>query len=403
MTPRIAGRNFLVAPAATKAAARAATTVAAMAAALLSAAQVSHAEVAKPLGAAAAAAEPDAAARALVAALGLEEAVAPVRERAGWKPLKRVVVPAAAAASLESLRAVAPGVELLPAESPEQAEKLASRADAVLGFCTPGLVAKGSTVRWVQSFNAGVERCVDAPAFRDGSVLLTNMQRASGPVIAEHVIAMVMALSRGLPQYVRQQDAKVWERGPARQGLRIVKGQTMLVVGLGGIGAGVAERAHALGMKVIGVRASGRTGPEFVSEVGLTSDLPALLPRADVVVDTLPLTADTHNLFDARAFAAMKRGAYFVNVGRGGTVVTADLVDALRNGTLGGAALDVTEPEPLPPDHPLWTAPNVIITPHTSNSWGGQAGVALGVARENLRRYVAGERMLSVVEAGRGY
>jgi phosphoglycerate dehydrogenase-like enzyme len=165
----------------------------------------------------------------------------------------------------------------------------------------------------------------------------------------------------------------------------------------------VARRAHALGMKVIATRASSREGPDFVSHVGLSDELPTLITQADVVVSTLPLIPSTTHLFDAKMFARMKKTAFFINVGRGGSVVSDDLVAALNNGTIAGAGLDVTEPEPLPKDHPLWKAKNIIITPHMSaRSDLGQAVREL-ILREQLRRFVAGDKMLSIVDLKKGY
>jgi phosphoglycerate dehydrogenase-like enzyme len=177
----------------------------------------------------------------------------------------------------------------------------------------------------------------------------------------------------------------------------------VLVVGLGGIGTEVAKRAHALGMRVIATRASGRDGPPFVSYVGLPDELRKLAGEADFIVNTTPLTPATTGVFDAAFFAATKQGAYFVNVGRGKSVVQSDLVDALKSGRIAGAGLDVTDPEPLPSDHPLWKFPNVIITPHVSAESDVDQQVRFAILRENLRRYVAGEKMLSVVDVAKGY
>jgi phosphoglycerate dehydrogenase-like enzyme len=177
----------------------------------------------------------------------------------------------------------------------------------------------------------------------------------------------------------------------------------MLVVGLGGIGLEVAKRANALGMKVIATRNSSREGPSYVSHVGLPDELPTLISQADVVVAALPLVPATTNLFDAAMFARMKKTAFFINVGRGGSVVTNDLLAALNNGTIAGAGLDVTEPEPLPTDHPLWRARNIIITPHMSaQSDLGQSARAL-IYREQVRRFAAGDKLLSVVDFSKGY
>ncbi len=182
-----------------------------------------------------------------------------------------------------------------------------------------------------------------------------------------------------------------------------IEGKTVLVVGLGGIGTEVAKRAHALGMTVTAVRASGHEGPDYVSYVGLPSELRRLAGTADFIVNTTPLTAATTNLFDAKFFDACKKGAYFFNVGRGRSVVQADLVAALRSGQIAGAGLDVTEPEPLPADDPLWKLQNVILTPHVSAASDLGQTVRLEILKENLRRYVAGEKMLSVVDVAKGY
>ncbi len=180
-------------------------------------------------------------------------------------------------------------------------------------------------------------------------------------------------------------------------------GRTMLLVGLGGIGSAVALRAAAFDMRVIAVRASGRPGPDYVEAVGMPDQLLEMAADADVVVNSSPLTPDTRGMFDAEFFAALKPSAYFINVGRGQSVVTDDLVAALESRRLAGAALDVTDPEPLPSDHPLWRMSNVIITPHVSAGSDRIRERVFLVVRENLRRYVTGEPMLSVVSQEKGY
>ena len=182
-----------------------------------------------------------------------------------------------------------------------------------------------------------------------------------------------------------------------------ISGKTLLVVGLGGIGTDVAQRAHALGMRVTATRASGHEGPAFVSYVGLPDELLKLAADADFIVNTTPLTPQTTGIFNPAFFAAAKPGAYFINVGRGGSVVQADLVAALESGRIAGAGLDVTDPEPLPSGSPLWKMQNVIITPHVSSDSDLGLAARVAVIRENLRRYVAGERMLSEVDLGKGY
>ncbi|MEQ9449861.1 MAG: NAD(P)-dependent oxidoreductase, partial [Rhodospirillaceae bacterium] len=150
-------------------------------------------------------------------------------------------------------------------------------------------------------------------------------------------------------------------------------------------------------------RNSSRDGPAFVDYVGLASELPELIGEADVVVNATPLTPATTGLFDAAMFERMKTSAFFINIGRGASVVTDDLVTALERGHIAGAGLDVTDPEPLPNGHPLWSAPNVIITPHIAGVSQLKLDRVWEVMRENLRRYVAGEKMLSVVDPTLGY
>ena len=340
----------------------------------------------------------------LVKRYGLEESKAPVRERAGWAPPRKVLVWNRTPQLLSTLQSAAPGVDLIPAANQAEAVRLAAEADAVIGFCSEDVLAAGPRIRWVQVFWAGVEDCVSVPALRERAVLLTNMQRVAGPVMAEHVVAMMLAFARGLQFFIPERAAGRWtDEPPSSVRMVTIEGKNVLVVGLGGIGTEVARRAHALGMRVTATRASGREGPEFVSYVGLPDELHKLAADADFIVNTTPLTPQTTSIFNAKFFAAAKPGAYFFNVGRGGSVVEADLVAALESGRIAGAGLDVTDPEPLPATSALWKMQNVIITPHVSSDseLGLDARVAL--IRENLRRYVTGERMLSEVDLGKGY
>jgi len=340
----------------------------------------------------------------LVQQLGLQESATPVRELAGWQRPQKVLFLNLNPALVPSLQAVAPGVELVPAKDAAEAAKLAGGVDAVLGFCTPEVLAAGAAIRWIQVYWAGVERCVAIPALSERKILLTNMQRVAAPVMAEHVLAMMLALTRGLDFYILERAAARWTRElPPPAKLTALEGKTVLVVGLGGIGTEVARRANSLGMRVVATRASGREGPPFVSYVGLPDELRKLASEADFIVNTAPLTTATTGMFDAGFFAAAKQGAFFINVGRGKSVVQEDLVAALKSGRIAGAGLDVTDPEPLPADNPLWKFPNVIITPHVSADSDVDEQVRFAILRENLRRYVAGEKMLSVVDVAKGY
>ncbi|MGE0581803.1 MAG: D-2-hydroxyacid dehydrogenase [Steroidobacteraceae bacterium] len=353
--------------------------------------------------AASAATPPDVA--QVIEQLGLEAGPAPVRERAGWRPLRKIVVQANLAPdAIRYLAPVAAGARIIVVASPADALKAAPGADAFFGFCEADLLAAAPDVRWVQAFSAGVERCVALPAIRTRDIVVTNMQRALGPPMAEHALALLLALARHLDTYIARDATGTWDEATGRGApVRVLAGKTLLVVGLGGIGTEVARLANAIGMRVIATRASGRAGPPFVEHVGKPDQLLEFAGRADAVVAALPLTAETRSLFDAKFFAAMKPGAYFVNLGRGASVVTDALVAALKSGQVGGAGLDVTDPEPLPPNHPLWRAPRSIITPHMSATTDADAGYRRTIVRENLRRWQAGEALLSVVDVRRGY
>jgi phosphoglycerate dehydrogenase-like enzyme len=351
------------------------------------------------------AAEPDDAAVArLISDLGLQEDEVAVRDREGWIRPDRIVIRSAFPEQLEELREVAGDVELIEAANPAEAEAVIANAQAMIGFCDARLIDEGAKLHWIQTYSTGVERCVTLPQLRERKLLLTNMRGSSGPEIAEHVIAMLLAFTRGLNRYIAVQPQGEWNQAlvPPDQKWEL-EGRTLLVVGLGGIGTQVARRADALGMRVVAIRNSSRSGPALVDYVGLPDELLTLTAQADAVVNSVPLTASTQGLFDAEFFTMMKPTAYFINVGRGKSVVTGDLVAALSAGQLAGAGLDVTDPEPLPPDHPLWQMSNVIITPHVSAGSDRIFERVFTIVRENLRRYVAGEPMLSVVNLDKGY
>jgi phosphoglycerate dehydrogenase-like enzyme/glyoxylase-like metal-dependent hydrolase (beta-lactamase superfamily II) len=335
----------------------------------------------------------------------LREGKSPTKADADWTPPRRVLWRDYWPERLPLLALVAPGVEIVPFASNEEAITHVEDADAVIGTATPELLAAGSKLRWVQVGSAGVERYLAIPELGSGEVLLTNGQKLASPEIAEHVMALTRALARGLGFAVTAQIRGTWIRSEigGQAPLQRLRGKTMLVVGLGGIGTEVARLASAAEMRVTGIRSSRRSGPPFVDRVGLTEDLAAYAAEADVVVNCLPMTPDTADIFDEALFHIMKPTAFFVNVGRGGTVDTDALIAALSTGEIAGAGLDVTDPEPLPQGHPLWTAPNLIITPHYA-AWSdiGRERRWL-LYRENLRRFAAGEPLLSVVDPERGY
>jgi phosphoglycerate dehydrogenase-like enzyme len=337
----------------------------------------------------------------LIEKLGLHVASQPVRERPGWQSPRIVLVNPELHELLPQLQQAASGAKLI--EMTAASPRDIAAADVALGVCSAEVLAKAKQLQWIQWLAAGVERCVQQPLVRERHILLTNLQRTMGPSMAEHVMGMMLVLSRHLDYFLREQQQAHWAKEGSRPQLADLEGKTVLVVGLGGIGTEVARRAHAFGMRVIATRASGRNGPDYVSYVGLPDELLKLAREADFVVNCAPITPQTTGIFNKQFFAALKPGAYFVSVGRGRSTVTADLIAALNSGALAGAGLDVVDPEPLPADSPLWHLSNLIITPHVSADTPFAEEQRSAVIVENLRRYAAGEPMLSVVDVERGY
>lgn len=347
------------------------------------------------------AATPPLSAAQLIDTLGLHVAPSPVRERSGWRPPRVILVMAPLHDLLPQLQQVAPAVRFV--EMDKATPRDIAAADATFGVCSAEVLKQAQHLAWIQWPAAGVERCVQQPLLRERAPLVTNLQRTMGPSIAEHVIAMMLALSRHFEDFYREGQQGHWATEDSAPELEDVGGKTVLVAGLGGIGTEVARRAHALGMRVVATRASGHEGPDFVSYVGLPDELGKLAHDADYVVNCLPLTPETTGIYNKEFFAGMKHSAYFISIGRGRSTVTADLTAALTQGTIAGAGLDVVDPEPLPADNPLWHAPHLIITPHVAANTAVAEQTRNAVLIENLRRYVAGEPMLSVVDISKGY
>ncbi len=333
----------------------------------------------------------------------------PISDHPGWRKPQKVVVLAPDFVRQQRtdfeawLQEAAGDATVVLAANQREFIDESKDADVALGRCF-GLTEQHTRLRWVQRYGVGVERCLANPTVLQDRVVLTNGRGLSGPYIAEHVITMAMMLSHGMLKQYKNQQAKNWDSRFLPPGtVKPVWKKTMLVVGLGGIGSKVAEKAHGLGMRVNAIRNSRRQGPDYVDYVGLSHELQDLAAKADFVVNTLPLTDDTQYIYNKAFFNNIKPGAFFINVGRGRSVVTADLMEALENGTLAGAGLDVVDPEPLPRNHELWALDNVIITPHNSGRSGYNSPSLMIFVRENLRRYTAGEPLLNVVDKKKGY
>ncbi len=308
-------------------------------------------------------------------------------------------------AELEALERSVPNLHVVVGLSPEEALRRAPEFHGIDGrYCTSEFLRVASSLCWVQAGSAGVERYLVLPELAlEERIVLTNMKGVHGPAIADHVFAMLLALSRDIPRYVDPARRGQWDRGDSDPQPFALQDRTLLVVGLGGIGSEVARRAKGFGMRVLATRRSGVPAPAFVDRQGRPEELFSLLPEADVVVLCVPLTAETTGMIGARELRAMKPGAYLVNVARGKLVDTQALVEALRAGRLAGACLDVTDPEPLPPDHPLWSLPGVVITPHVAGRSELTDERRRALYLENLLRFGRGEPLLNVVDKRAGY
>lgn len=340
-----------------------------------------------------------------LAGLGLRESAVASRDMPGWEKPQRIVVRTIFGPQIvQQLGKSLPGIEVVGAATVPEAVAAMPGAQVLIGFCEKSLFDAADALHWVQVFFAGVENCVSLPAMQAGDIVLSNGQRLSSPAIAEYTIGTMLAMVRNLDGYRDAQSQRDW--APVYGGgggIGELGGRTMLVVGLGGIGTQVAQRAHALGMKVLATRGSRREGPDYIEYVGLAHEAIELAARADIVVNAAPLTAQTRGMFDKAFFEAMKPQAYFISVGRGASTVTDDLVAALENKSIAGAALDVTDPEPLPADHPLWSTPGALITPHIAAQSPETLQRVMALVMENLKRYVAGDPLLSVVNIKKGY
>ncbi|HYV60761.1 MAG TPA: D-2-hydroxyacid dehydrogenase [Acidimicrobiia bacterium] len=293
--------------------------------------------------------------------------------------------------SLDQLRRAAPQL------TDEQRDAFA-RAEVLLALDLPfGLGQLAPALRWVQAVGAGTDHLRGAELGR--GVTVTNAAGVAAVPIAEFVIARLLGIWKRFDDLADQQRRHAWEPAYGRQ----VAGLTLGLVGLGAIGSAVAERARALGMRVLAVRRRpGAVDSRTVDEVVGPEGLHGMLARADAVVVCAPATPETNNLFDAAAFAAMKPGAVFCNVARGSLVDEAALLDALQAGHIAAAALDVTRTEPLPADSSLWDAPNLLLSPHSAASLDRYVESVIDLFVDNLGRYLRGESLRNVVELSTG-
>jgi phosphoglycerate dehydrogenase-like enzyme len=295
-----------------------------------------------------------------------------------------------------------PEVEFISFENdPAVLERHIEEADAVIGDVPEQLLPRAGRLRWVQTTGAGAN-AVSTPAFAATDIVATSAVGVHVASVPEHVLAMLLAFARRLPEQILNQHGAHRFYWPT--GMFEVEGQTLGLLGFGKIGQALARKAKGLGMRVVVWRRSDAAAPsELVDRQFARDDLHGLLADADHVVITLPLTPETQGLIGAAELGAMKRSAFLYNVGRGPIVVQDDLMAALHDGTIAGAGIDVTDPEPLPPDHPLWDAPNLILLTHYGGLTPKYGPRAYAIISENVRRFLASEELLNLVDKARGY
>lgn len=254
-------------------------------------------------------------------------------------------------------------------------------------------------LEWVHTLSAGVEKLL-FPEIQAADTILTNSKGIHGIPVSEHVLAMMLAFSRGLTVSIRQQEAKQWRRMPTNE----LHDHTLAIVGLGSIGREIAKKAKALGMTVIASKQE-LTTELFVDKLYPPDgdSLLEMLAAADFVVIALPLTENTRHLIGLKQFSAMKRSAYLFNIARGTVITESDLITALEQKLIAGAGLDVFDIEPLPESNPLWDMPNVIITPHVAALSPAYLDRAIKLFADNLTRFIQGRDMINVVDKLKGY
>ncbi|MBI2203018.1 MAG: D-2-hydroxyacid dehydrogenase [Candidatus Rokubacteria bacterium] len=299
--------------------------------------------------------------------------------------------------------AAVPALDVVVAEDDAQARNVIAEAEAAFGTITPELLRQAAKLRWLQAPQAAPPAGYYHPALVAHPVVVTNFREIYNDHIAAHIMAFVLAFARGLHDYLPRQLQRDWRPEPLDTGVVHLPESTALIVGVGGIGAETARLAAAFGMRVTGVDARRRDTPPGVAEMHAPDALDALLPRADFVILTVPHTPATEGFMHRARFARMKRSAFFINIGRGKTTRLDDLVAALRAGEIAGAGLDVFEQEPLPADHPLWTMPGVLITPHTAGFGPYLDERRFEILVENCRRFVAGQPLRNVVDKARWF
>ena len=298
----------------------------------------------------------------------------------------------------KAVSAQVPEMHVVVAELGADPRPLLATADAAFGMPTPEQLAAAPQLQWLQAPAAAPPPSFFSAELIEHPVVVTNLRGVYKDNLANHVMAYVLSFARGLPRYAAQQAQGQWHRDIDDIGIVDIAATTMLLIGAGEVAVATATRAHAFGIRVIGVDSFPERVRAELDALHHIDELDHVLPTADWVVMTVPHTPETEAMMHAARFATMKRSAYLINVGRGETVRLDHLTEALANGMIAGAALDVSEIEPLPNTHPLWSLSNVIITPHVAGYGHDTDAEREAVIVENAQRFVRGEPLRYVID-----
>jgi phosphoglycerate dehydrogenase-like enzyme len=316
---------------------------------------------------------------------------------------KKILVTGLTPDAVQDLQKSAPRAKIVSVKNEQEAVAQVADADAILGTISPELVRKGKNLKWFQTYSAGVETYLhlSTPDLKNSNITVTNCKIIQGPEIADHALAMLLSLTRGLPKIIANRSREEWD--PNSYDAIELNGKTAVIIGVGGIGTQIAARVSGFGMTVIGVDPKDIPFMPFVKRVVKPDQINEVIPLADVVFISAPHTPESTGIMGPKQFDLLKKGSYFIAVSRGKLYDMPSLVRALDSKKIAGAGVDVTDPEPLPKGHPLWKFENAIITPHIATRSDQLQSRRMVVLKENINRFVNGQPLLHVVDKEKGY
>lgn len=313
---------------------------------------------------------------------------------------KKIIILGLGDSAIAELRRSAPPNVRIVSPTPDQIAGEIVDADALISpELTRAELLSAKQLKWVQVLNAGSEGIV--PVFKNTDITLTNLKVVLGPEVADHAMALLLSLTRGLYETIPSRGK--WEIPKNVSQLTELRGKTAVIVGVGGVGTQIAERANGFGMIIIGVDPKDAAPASFIQQMVKPNQIDTVLPQADVLFISTPETPETRGMIGAKQFREMKQGSYFIDVSRAALFSTDALVQALDSRHLAGAGLDVTDPEPLPPNHPLWKFENVVITPHIAGASDSALPRILDLLQKNIALFAADQPLLNIVDKNKGY